>query len=232
VVSNFIIAGPLQFVLACNATDDAWASTCRKLIGSFHVDEKRIREIQSIEREFRRIVASKTSTHNHKSKRLQDFNGVYVGVMPSDAADLGLGEIEMNIHCNGLTARIASGEHIVVVERRCEDYTPMSIEEIKREFAGKSPYVSRIDGFRYKDGSWPAKLLFIHEPQYDWGEYGMIIRSEQTDGFGNLFGFGSVVLLSPEQIRRGIYQQFISDLEKRFGKNRLPLLKYNGKTTP
>lgn len=205
---NFIIVGPLQFALVCGATDGEWVAyrpTFRKLIASFHIDEKRIRAMQG-------VATSQTSVDSQGNKRLQDFNGVYVGVMPSDASSVRMGEIEMNIHCNGLTARIATGDRIEVVERRCEDYVPMNTEEIKREFAAESPYASRIRGFRYKDGSWPVKLLFLNEPQYDRSEYGMVVRSEQTDMLG------LTVLLSPAQIKHGAYQRFISDLEKKLGK--------------
>ena len=154
-----------------------------------------------------------------KQGSLNDYEGVYLGLSPTDESAVMLGEMEITISGRDVKIRMATGTKIQEERMNVAEFVSMKAQEVKEIFKDGSEYPARTVGFKTKRGF--PKLLFLKDPKED--EWGLIVR---TGGMGEILG--PTVLYSPVQVVRGDYEKIVRNIEKEAGKGVLPRLRNKG----
>lgn len=164
------------------------------------------------------IEASLEEVSESEKSVFDGLEGVYLGFSPTEASDLGMGEIELTITKASIRERVATGMEIQGWEKKISELgvSEMATDEIK------GLYNDPIDtqGTRaFKCGEEPW-LVFTED-----SEDGTSVR--MFLGIPDLLG--PTILFSPNQVSRGLFEKAVQKVEQEYGqKGIVPRLNNNG----
>lgn len=147
---------------------------------------------------------------------MEDLQGTYRGFTPTDESAVGVGEMQIIINTQRLSMLIATGLKVQEDHMDLSDVHELRPSEIAAEFNDGAD-IDGVRGFRLGDTG--VRLLFLRPPEPP----GLIVRG--------LFGeeaFGHSMLLTPQQIEDGLFDETIREVEEAYGKNLIPLIAHGG----
>ena len=155
---------------------------------------------------------------------LSSYMGTYRGLMQSDAPPICWGEVEFKISPERIIIRIANGSRVETLSRPWGEFFRMSAEDVAKQFRPGSKYPPRVTGFRSRLGRWPMTMLFLRDPDTSRREFALTLRRNDFAHETMLFG--------PQQVIEGSFDIMVSVAENQYGKDKLPRLRYDGRTKP
>jgi hypothetical protein len=154
------------------------------------------------------------------------YGGKYRGFSPTDAAAIGMGEIELVIQEDKANIRFATGSKIIEDSISLSDFVPMSTAELDAMMKGTDMPSTEgfVYGFKPKTQPFPI-FLFASEKKGGECEQ-LLIRMGATDLIG------PTILFSPMAVARGDFDKAIRAAEQMYWPGVVPSLKSGGKAAP
>ncbi len=149
---------------------------------------------------------------------MKEFEGLYLGLSPTDESAVGLGEIEVLIDKEKFKVRIATGLEIQEQEYLLSDFHPMTPEELKRSLPAQHNPEVEVTAFKHFSNF--PELWFLHVK-----DSAPILRLV-TGGMGELFC--PTILVNSTKGTKD-YNLIVSKFEESSGKGAVPRLKNNGR---
>lgn len=137
---------------------------------------------------------------------LQDFEGTYIGVSPTDESACGMGEIELTIDAEKIRVRWATGLQIQEDEIPLTEARELTSEEVDDWLVEGA---ERPGGLRMFDVAGLQYVFF--DTQRDPDAAQLLVRGSMGDILG------PTALFNPEQVARGLHERAFRELEAEFG---------------
>jgi hypothetical protein len=136
---------------------------------------------------------------------LEQIQGTYRGVSPTDESPVAMGELEIIISDKTIKIRHATGLSINEGEISTSELTRMSREELRAVYKDGSKYIDKSIGLSANG------LQFIFLPNAKDDEFGLLIKGNEMADM-----LGPTILYSPAQVQRGVFEKIATKLNQQY----------------
>ena len=150
---------------------------------------------------------------------LQEFEGTYIGLTPTDESAINMGEIEITIDSQAVIHRWATGIGVQTEAYDIQQVKELTAQEVTDLFAAVGDVPSGQRVFNVQG------LMFIFEPDSE---------APEMAALGVVGGIGDFIaptfLCSPAQIDQGLHEKLFQEFEEAMGAvGALPRLSNDGR---
>lgn len=141
--------------------------------------------------------------HKSPEHALKEFEGTYIGLMPTDESAVNMGEVEITIDSQAVTRRWATGLEIQTEVYDMQQVRELTAEEVVTFFATVGDVPTGQRAFNVQG------LIYIFEPDSSDSEMAAL---SIVGGIEDIIA--PTFLCSPEQIEQGRHEKLFKEFEE------------------